>query len=213
MRNFAVAPLLAVALFLAPFAFSHEGHHRPAAAVPAARPAVSEAATMARHMRMPEYWHVLLNPIPPLGMISGGVVLAASFAFPAAAEPGLTLVAVAGAVTWPTIELGQRAYDRLYDTLPREGQQWLDVHMARAEDTQWLFYLAAVVAAAALIARRKRWRAAGPLRAASLILAAACAAAAGWIAHAGGQVSHPEFRAGPPTAEALRIIPARGERR
>lgn len=167
----------------------------------------SELSLFGHHLGRPEYWHVMINPIPPLGLISGAGALAASLVFPAAAEPGLVLIAAAGAAVWPTIALGQHGYDRLYDQLPPDSQKWLDVHMARGEKAQWLFYLTALLAIAALVAGRRKPGAATPLRAATLLLTLACAATAAWIAHAGGQVVHPEFREGPPTAEALKIVP------
>ena len=78
----------------------------------------------------------------------------------------------------------------------------MDVHMDRAEKYIYVFYATAVLALGALALARKSPKA---FRALAL-----CAAAAGmlslgiggWIARAGGQVSHPEFRTGgPPPAE------------
>lgn len=210
--------MLVCSLFMGPAgnALGHEGrrHHAPAAtpeprAVEASRPAVAELAALRAHLRQAEYWHVLLNPMPPLGMAAGTLVLLAAFAAPALAEAGLGLIAAAGLAAGPVIWLGQRAYDRLFDLLPPDAQQWLDVHMERAEKTQFLFYLAAIVALAGIVQARRGSKSAKPLRLAALALGAACAAVSGWIAHAGGQVSHPEFRAGPPPASALRIVPSK----
>lgn len=208
-----IAAILTLACF-AVAAQAHEGHRHAQAAPTTApvqaavtQPPISEWEMMKKHLRQPEYWHVLINPIPPLGMAAGAVTIGASAVFPEAAVAGLALVAVSGAAVWPIAELGEGAYDRLFETLPPDSRQWLEVHMARAERVLWLFYFTAAFAAGAIIVRSKRPSLATASRAVTAVLAASCAVAAGWIAHAGGQVSHPEFRHGPPTAEALKIVP------
>lgn len=156
------------------------------------------------HLGKPEYWHVLINPIPPLAMAGGALLLLASLLHAAelAARGGLALIALGGFAFLPTLLLGQRAYDRLFDGLPPEAKLWADVHMARAEKTQALFYLAGIVAIAAIVQAHRRHSSAKQLRLAALSLALCCAALAAWIAHAGGQINHGEFREGPPKVAA-----------
>ena len=152
------------------------------------------------HLSRPEYLHVLINPLPGAGMALGGVLLLIGLSRPksATAEVGLGVVLAAGAIAFPTIKLGQRAYDRMFDTLAPDAQQWFGVHMARAERFQLAFYLAAAVAGWALVQSRRRSADARAWTVASLSFALACAALTGWIGHAGGQIRHDEFREGPP---------------
>lgn len=168
------------------------------------RPAQSELKVFLSHFNKSDYIHVLINPLPIYGMLLGAALLLAGLRLQSDGmrESGLALIVLAGVITFPTVQLGQRAYDRLYERIALEGQQWLDVHMSRAENLQWFFYLTAVLAGWALVSSRKKKPSA--LRQAQISLAAAgfCAALAGWIAHAGGQVRHEEFRLGPPARNA-----------
>lgn len=170
----------------------------------------SELAMFFSHLRKPEYIHVLINPIPIFGMGLGLLFLIIAWFRPAAglAEAGLAIVIATGVVTYPTIKLGQKAYDRIYETIPLEGQMWLDVHMDRAEKFQYLFYLAAVLAAGVLLTRRSRPLAAQRLMLATMATSGLCAGSAGLIAHAGGQARHSEFRESAPPAGALKKAPA-----
>jgi hypothetical protein len=79
-----------------------------------------------------------------------------------------------------------------------DAQQWLDVHMHRADIGSWAFYATAVFAATALVLPRFRPRTQLPLALATLVFAFAALAAGAWISHAGGKVRHSEFRDGPP---------------
>lgn len=211
----------ALACLIAPPVAGHEGHKHTKPLSPAAASAsaskpepteapVGELTLLGHHLRQPEYWHVMINPIPPLAMAAGSVLLLAALLHTAelAARGGLALIAFGGAAFLPTLLLGQKAYDRLFNGLAPDAQLWADVHMARAEKTQALFYLAGVVAIAALVQLHRRKASAKRLRLAALALALCCSAAAVWIAHAGGQISHPELREGPPSAHARSIVPS-----
>jgi len=66
--------------------------------------------------------------------------------------------------------------------------------MDRAEKTIGTFYFLAALALASLLVPLKWPRAGLPLTAVTLAVAVACAAIAIYIAEAGGQVRHPEFR-------------------
>lgn len=170
----------------------------------------SEIEVFRSHLGKPEYWHVLINPIPILGTGLGAFLLGLALwrrdeRLEAAA---LCLIVLTAIITFPTIKLGQRAYDRMFDTLPLEGQEWLDVHMSRAERAQFVFYLAGALAAASLFGRRRGAFWAPRASQGALAATALAAALAGWIAHAGGQVRHQEFRLGPPPPGALKRSPA-----
>lgn len=168
------------------------------------RPPVSELKVLVSHFKQPEYLHVIVNTLPLLGMGLGAMLLMGGLWLKSDGiiEAGLALVVLAAIATLPTILLGQRAYDRLYNQIPMEGQQWLDVHMGRAEKLQWLFYLTGGLAAWALASSRRKKPSATRQAQASLAAAGLCAALAGWISHAGGQVTHSEFRLGPPMSKA-----------
>ena len=173
-------------------------------AVQPPRPPQSELTVLAHHLTQPEYLHVVLNPLPPVGMGLGAafLILGLWLGSDGIREAGLLLVALGGAIVFPVLKLGQHAYDRIYENIPLEAQQWLDVHMHRAESTQWLFYLTAALALWAFIGSRKENPAAARQAQAALIATILCAAVAGWISHAGGQVRHSEFRMGPPVHNA-----------
>ena len=200
---------------------AHEGHTKPAGgkgmagmegmatpmdepAVQPPRPAQSELKVMMGHLKQPEYIHVIINVMPLVGMGLGATLLLAGLWLESEGirEAGLALVVLAGVITFPTIKFGQHAYDRIYEQIPMEAQQWLDVHMSRAENLQWFFYLTGVLAAWALVSSRKKKPAAVRQAQATLAAAGLCTALAGWISHAGGQVRHSEFRLGPPAHNA-----------
>jgi hypothetical protein len=69
--------------------------------------------------------------------------------------------------------LGERASDRVYSMSNKEAQQWLDVHMHRADLGEWVFYVTAAIAAAALVVPRFRPRTQLPLALATLVFALA----------------------------------------
>ena len=190
-------------------AAAHEGHHghemadgmpsmtTPTQAAPHA--AVGELALLRMHMMEPEYLHVLIHPFPILGMAIGGALLLFALIVKSrgARAAGLTLIVLASLGAFATVKIGQKAYDRVYDGLEGESQQWLDVHMERAENSQWAFYLTGLLALVLVVAGRgKVWERGVTLT--TLFGALLCSALGGWIAHAGGQVRHAEFRLGPP---------------
>ena len=159
---------------------------------------------MLSHLKQPEYIHVIINVMPLVGMGLGTALLLAGLWLESDGmrEAGLALVVLAGVITFPTVKFGQHAYDRIYEQIPLEAQQWLDVHMSRAERLQWIFYLTAALAVWALAGSRKRKPSAVRQVQATLVAAGLCAALAAWISHAGGQVRHSEFRLGPPLHNA-----------
>lgn len=190
---------------------AHEGHLEPmGTSVPVQQPAegripMTELQMVLSHIKYPDYIHVLINPFPLFGMAIGvGLLLVSLYTRSSGArEASLALIVIAGIVTLVTIKSGQGGYDRVYDTLPMESQQWLDVHMARAERLQYLFYGTSLVALISIISTRRRMDARRVLAFLTLLGGIACVAVAGWISHAGGQVRHMEFREGPPPAGAL----------
>ena len=145
-----------------------------------------------------EYVHVLLNPLLVYGLATGvlallGGLLARSTR---ARVIGLLLIVLCSAAAWPTFYYGQHGYNHLYPQIDTESQQWLDVHMDRAERFIYAFYATTILSIAALIAQKKPGKAAAVFTALTLASAILSVGIGGWISRAGGQVSHSEFRAG-----------------
>lgn len=155
------------------------------------------------HFFSVEHIHVLLNHLPVSGLAMGIFALALALLLRSrpAQVVGLVLVLVSAASAWPVNFTGQRAYKTVRGLTDDDGTDWLDAHMERAEKAAPAFYVLALLAAAALLAPHKWPRTTRPLAIATLALAVACEGASGWIALAGGQIRHPEFRSGPPPSE------------
>ena len=150
--------------------------------------------------KQPEYIHVLLNPIPVYGTMCG--ILALIVALILRSRPAqivaYVIVIFSTVSAWPVSEYGDHAYDRVYSMSNPDAQQWLDVHMHRADRGVYVFYATALVAAVALVLPRFRPRTRLPLAVATLVFALAALATGAWISRAGGKVRHSEFRDGPP---------------
>lgn len=147
--------LALVGFALASLASAHERHRhkpKPTQSAPAATPAQpvkqalgSEWMMFRSHLGKAEYLHVLLNPIPIYGTAFGALLLALIFITPndGVRATGLGLLLGTALLVVPTVQLGQTAYDRMYETVPLEGQAWLDVHMERGENSSTSFILPA----------------------------------------------------------------------
>jgi hypothetical protein len=143
-----------------------------------------------------EYLHVLLNPLPVYGLAMGALVLAVALVArsKAARNIGLVVIVLCAASAWPVLIYGQHGYNHLYPQLDPESQQWLEVHMDRAERFIYAFYFTALIGVAALLLQKKFPRAAKILTLVTLAAAIAALGIGGWISRAGGEVSHSEFR-------------------
>lgn len=167
---------------------------------------MTELEMVLRHLQKPEYLHVLLNPIPVHCLAAGvsALLLATLMGSKRAQVVALLLVLVSSAAAAPVFYFGQQAYMRVFMSLQStpEAQQWLDVHMARAERWIYIFYANALLAIASLVLPRKFPRAAIVLIFVTIVTSFCAIAIGGWIGHAGGQVRHFEFREGPPPRAA-----------
>lgn len=143
-----------------------------------------------------EHQHVLLNHFPIVGLAMGLMALALAFILRSrpAQIVALAVITVAAASALPVVITGQKSYKTIRGIADDAGQDWLDEHMERAERLAPAFYALAILGTAALAAPRRWPRTALPLTAASFALALVCFALSGWIADAGGQIRHPEFR-------------------
>src|SRR5260221_8911406 len=150
--------IAALALLCAP-ALAHQGEKHGAGEQAGAEheigpigvPAKEWALTL-KHLGRSEYLHVLLNPLPIYGSALGALALAAALILRSkeAKFVGLLIVLVAAGSALPVLLTGQNAYDRLHPELSEEAQQWLELHMARAEFFIYVFYATALVAASGL---------------------------------------------------------------
>jgi hypothetical protein len=154
------------------------------------------------HFFSNEHIHVLINHLPIIGLAMAilALVLALMHHSRKTEMVALILVLVAAASAWPVNFTGQRAYETVREITDEDGTAWLDTHMDRAEKTAPAFYVLTALTLAALVAPHKWPRTTKPLAIATLVLALACEAASGWIALAGGQIRHPEFRTNHPPA-------------
>jgi hypothetical protein len=153
----------------------------------------------------PEYIHVLLNPLPGYGLGTGIIILAFGLLTrnKTMRTVGLIVTAVCAAFAWPVLYFGQHGYNSLSPLLDTESHQWLDMHMERAERFIYVFYATAVLAIVAL-AFSKKSKASTMLALLTLAIGALSLGIGAWIARAGGQISHSEFReeGAPPPSSA-----------
>jgi hypothetical protein len=148
------------------------------------------------HLGVHEYMHTLLNPLPVYGLALGMFALAVAIALKSrpAQIVALFLVVIASGSAWPVVEYGEKGYDRTLARSDEAGARWLDAHAQRATRFAWVFYVVAGAAAIALLAPWPLPKSAMPLAIATLILGLVALGFGGWIAYAGGQIRHKEFR-------------------
>lgn len=143
-----------------------------------------------------EYLHILLNPMPIYGLSMGvlALLIALLLRNRKAQVLALWLIFLSAGSALPTYLSGQKAYHKVYLIADSDGQASLDAHLHRAERLIYFFYALTAFALSALLFPVKWPKSALPLTAITLIIALASLAAGGWIAKAGGEVRHSEFR-------------------
>ncbi|MFZ2277063.1 MAG: hypothetical protein WAW39_04650 [Prosthecobacter sp.] len=144
----------------------------------------------------PAHLHLLTNHMPIFITLSGLLALGLALLWKNAPARRIALVlllvgTVGGLMTY---WLGQQAYKPVRGLADEVGQDWLDLHMERAEQMIWLFWLAVITAAGALVTAWRKVRFELPLTLTAGALAAASLAVSGWIADAGGKIRHSEIR-------------------
>lgn len=156
------------------------------------------------HLKQPEYLHVLLNPLPVYGLGLGALALAVALVFRqrAAYVTALTIVLVSALSAWPTIHYGEAGYDRVESMSDENGYAWLDAHAQRGKRAEPAFYVLAALAAVALVIPWKFPKTATTLATLTLAGTVAVLGLGIWVAYAGGQVRHKEFRYGSPPEPA-----------
>lgn len=140
--------------------------------------------------------HLLTNHIPIFVTVSGLLVLVISLwkRDHLARQIALLLLFLGNGGALLTYWLGQQSYKAVRGLADEAGQGWLDLHMERAEQVVWLFWLAFLAAGGALLWywKGRRFTLLATILAGSL--GAASLGVSGWIADAGGKIRHTEFR-------------------
>ena len=154
---------------------------------------------MSQLFRQPEYLHTLLHPLPIWGLAAGvfGLCIALFLRSRAAQIATLSIVLVSAISAVPVFLLGGEAEDRVEGIIDEPGRAWLEEHERRADQVIYAFPALAVLALAALIAPAKWPRISVPLSIAVVALSILALALGGYVAKAGGQIRHREFRTGP----------------
>jgi len=162
-------------------------------------------ASLVQDLAQPEYLHVLLNPLPVYGLLTGilglGVALAIFRGSRAARNTALLLIAISAASVWPVIHYGEAGEDRVLAMTDSTGGQWLKAHAKRADLVEPIYYALAALAVAAIFVPRKWPASAVPVALLTLVFAVGTAGAGAWVAYAGGKIRHAEFRNEPPPGE------------
>ncbi len=140
--------------------------------------------------------HLLTNHLPLFVTLSGLFVLAVRLFRKNRAMSQVALVlllaGIAGGLL--TYWLGQEAYKPVRGLADEVGQDWLDLHMERAEKVIWFFWLAGGSVAAAIVVAWKKPRLTILASALAGLLGLGTVGLSAWIADAGGKIRHPEVR-------------------
>lgn len=167
---------------------------------------MNDLQALLMHLKQPEYIHVLINPLPLYGMAAGAFMLVMSWLLksPQEQKAALLWIALMGVATWFVVRYGMKGYDRVFAmSTSEDAQQWLKVHMSRAEKSMYVFYLTGFIALLALMTPSTKEKLSKILVGITLVLTLVCMGLGGWISQAGGQVRHSEFREGPPSPDQL----------
>ena len=149
--------------------------------------------------RQPEYLHTLLHPLPIWGVAAGvlGLVIALLQRSRSAQVATLAIVLASSIAAIPVYLLGGAAEDRVEGIVDDVGREWLKEHERRGEQVIYVFCALAALSAVALAAPAKWPRLGTPLSVAVLALSVISLTLGGYVAKAGGQIRHREFRTGP----------------
>lgn len=154
--------------------------------------------------------HLLTNHIPIFVTFSGVLILGWALVRKeqATLRPALLLLLLGIGGGLLTYWLGEQSYRPVRPIADEIGQEWLDLHMDRAEQLIWIHWLALSSTLAAAIATSKSLRVSCFLCWTACVFGAATVGTAAWIADAGGKIRHSEIRPkNPPAADASESAP------
>ncbi len=156
-------------------------------------------STISRLLQQPEHLHAVLNHFPLIGLfVAMLAVLAGLLARSKAATlVGLGLLAATSLSVWPVVELGEGGFDRVLSMADDPGQAYLKYHAQLAHRWAFLYYVAAGFAALTMILTWKWPQALLPGSILAMAFAIGSLVAGTYIAQAGGEIRHREFRFGP----------------
>lgn len=153
-------------------------------------------------LKHPEYVHVLLNPIPIYVLPTGlALLLSALLKKQRTLQvAALWVLVFVGAAAWPIWYFGHAGYEHLMGSLTDEAKQWANVHIHRADRFIYALYLTGIIGIISIYYPRKSPSSATKLAVITLLIGTGALGLSGWIARAGGEIRHSEFRIGPPPA-------------
>ena len=149
----------------------------------------------------PEYIHIILNHLPLVGFLAGGIplLIGALFKKEALVRTGVLLVLVFGAPAYFIMETGQEAEERLAHgetaaVIDELSHEFLHEHEERAEIAIISIYVTLGLAVLCLAATFSVKKTVTPLAWVTLLSLAVSLGLTTWTAQAGGRIRHPEFR-------------------
>jgi hypothetical protein len=156
-------------------------------------------STLSRLLEQPEYIHAAINHFPLIGVFIAILALIASLI--ARSKPAtlisLGLLAATCLSIWPVVEYGEAGFDRVLSMADDPGQAFLKYHSQLAHRWIILYYISASVAALTMILTWKWPQILLPGSLLTVLLALGSLVAGIYIAQAGGEIRHREFRFGP----------------
>ncbi|MEP2777288.1 MAG: hypothetical protein ABJQ29_14625 [Luteolibacter sp.] len=140
--------------------------------------------------------HLLTNHLPIFVTLSGLFVLFFGLLRKNREMSQVALVLVFAGIAGGllTYWLGQQSYKPVRGLADEVGQDWLDLHMERAEKVVWFFWMAGVAVAAAIVVAWKTPKFTFFASALAGLLGLGTVGLSGWIADAGGKIRHQEVR-------------------
>lgn len=149
----------------------------------------------------PEYLHIILNHLPLIGFLAGGIplLIGALLKKEALVRIGALLVLVFGAPAYFIMETGKEAEERLAHgetaaVIDELSHEFLHEHEERAEIAIIAIYVTLGLTVLCLAATFTVKKAGTPLAWITLLALAVSLGLTAWTAQAGGRIRHPEFR-------------------
>ncbi len=156
-------------------------------------------STISRLLQQPEYLHAALNHFPLIGLFVAILAAIAGLVTrsKAATFIGLGLLAATSLSIWPVVELGEGGFDRVLAMADDPGQAYLKYHAQIAHQWAFLYYITLGLSVLTMLLAWKWPRVLLPGSILAVLVAIGSLVAGIYIAQAGGEIRHREFRFGP----------------